>query len=208
MYFSKTPQVIRPFAKDLLWCLPDSQETIYLTFDDGPTEKVTEDTLKILETFDAKATFFCVGNQILKHPDIFEKTINAGHAVANHTQNHLNGWKNANKTYFRDYLNCRDLVDSTFFRPPYGKISRSQAQAIGKRSKIVMWDVLSGDFDTGSSPQDCLKRVKKHAQPGSIVVFHDSKKAVKNMLYSLEGTLDYLSEQGFSFKALTADLLT
>ncbi len=208
MYFSKTPQVIRPFAKDLLWCLPDSRKTIYLTFDDGPTPAVTEGVLDLLNTYQAKATFFCVGNQVAKYPDIFKSVLSNGHSVGNHTQNHLNGWKSKNIAYFKDYLECSKLVDSSFFRPPYGKISRSQATSIGKRSKIVMWDVLSGDFDVSSTPQDCSRRVQKHAQAGSIVVFHDSVKAEKNMFYSLEASLNHFSKQGYSFEALTTDLLS
>ena len=158
--------------------------------------------MDLLKSYEAKGTFFCVGNNIEQYPELFERILEEGHSIGNHSFDHKNGWKTNNYTYLKGYVQCQALIDSNLYRPPYGKITKSQAQAIKKRSKIVMWDVLSGDFDTSSSPEQCTTRVLKHAEPGSIIVFHDSVKAQKNMLPSLEACLSHFKDEGFTFLAL------
>lgn len=202
MYLAKTPEAIKPLAGDLLWNFARSEKTVYLTFDDGPTVNVTEKVLDLLSKYKAQATFFCIGGNVKSNPSIYKSIVDSGHSVGNHTWNHMNGWKYSDYSYYRNVLECEELIDSNLFRPPYGRITRSQVKGLKDRFKIVMWDVLSGDWKADLSEEKCLNNVLKNAQEGSIIVFHDSLKAEKNMLYALEGTLDHFSEKGFSFKGI------
>lgn len=202
MYFSKTPEIIKPFARHLLWQVATKENQLFLTFDDGPTPGVTDLVLDLLQKYNARATFFCVGKNVIEHPLLFKQIVERGHTVGNHTHNHLNGWETSKLNYLKNYLTCLNTFQSPWFRPPYGKITRSQAKAIGLRSKIVMWDVLSGDFDPKSSKEACLNRVIKHAKQGSIVVLHDSEKCKEKMLFALEGTLEHFSNLSYSFLGL------
>jgi len=175
---------------------------LYLTFDDGPIPEVTPWVLEQLEKFKAKATFFCVGDNVKKHPTVFEQVKKQGHAIGNHTSNHLNGWATDNVPYFHNVRHCASLVNSVLFRPPYGKLRPKQAQFLQRHYRIVMWDVLSGDFDAHVSPEQCFKNVINNAQNGSIVVFHDSLKAKENLEYALPAVLGYFSERGYRFERL------
>ncbi len=203
MYFKKTPDILKPIANDLVWDIKTDEDVIFLTFDDGPVPRVTPKVLDILDEYGAKATFFCVGENIEKYPHIFQDIIDRGHAVGNHTYSHENGWKTSQYNYLKSYLKCRELSGSDIFRPPFGRISRQQVKAIKRQSTIVMWDVLSGDFDPDCSKEQCLDNVMSHSESGSIVVFHDSIKAKDRLLYALPKMLELKKE--FKFVKLQFD---
>lgn len=203
MYVSKTPAVVKALYSSMVWNMPRNSNTVYLTFDDGPHPEITTQVLATLNAYNAKASFFCVGQNIERYPLIFAQLSQQGHAIGNHTFHHLNGWKTLNFTYFRNFIQCQRLMRQThLFRPPYGKISRQQAQAISQKSKIIMWDVLSGDFDKTISKEKCLDNVIKNIRPGSIVVFHDSEKAADKMMFALPKVLDFTSEKKWSCATL------
>ena len=195
-----------------LWSIP-SEDTVYLTFDDGPIEGVTPWVLDLLKEFDARATFFCIGKNIESQPDIYSRIQAEGHGVGNHTQHHLNGKKTNVETYLEDIVACDTVMQSLegwhekhrLFRPPYGRLKNSQAKAISLLPyKIVMWDVLSADFDTQLRGEDCLKNVLDHLQPGSIVVFHDSLKAEPRLRYCLPGVLEFIQKKGWKCDKINA----
>lgn len=158
--------------------------------------------MDLLKSYNAKATFFCIGRNVKDNPEIFQRLIEEGHSIGNHTYNHFNGWQTDNKTYFDNVEECQQLVQSKLFRPPYGRIKRSQISYLKTRYKIIMWDVLSWDFNQGLSAQQCTNYVLKNCKPGSIVVFHDSIKAKERMFPALEATLKAFSEKGFKFTKL------
>lgn len=202
MYLAKTPKVLKRTYPKYLWDFTSIEKSIYLTFDDGPTTEITSWVLAELRKFNAKATFFCIGKNVEQHPDLFKEVLAGGHAVGNHTYSHLNGWETKSFTYLKDVVKCSKVFQSNLFRPPYGKITRFQAKAILSNYTIVMWDVLSADFDKNCSPEKCLKNVIENAKKGSIIVFHDSLKAEKNLKYALPKVLEYFSKQGFQFKTI------
>lgn len=185
--------------------MPKVHKTIYITFDDGPIPIVTPFVLETLKKFCAKATFFCIGDNIDKHPDIFEQIKTDGHTIGNHTYNHLKGWDTSDNEYLKNTLKCQNLTKTCLFRPPYGRIKKSQIKLLRQHIpdvKIIMWDVLSGDFDLKLSPEKCLKNVLKHTEPGSIIVFHDSLKAKDRLEYVLPKALEIWTKQGYSFRVL------
>lgn len=200
MYLVKTPWWLRMIYSGYTWRMPSTEKTIYLSFDDGPHEIATPFVLDTLKQYDAKASFFCIGKNVRLHPDIYQRIIAEGHAVGNHTENHLNGWHTPNTEYLNNIQQAEEVIQSNLFRPPYGRIKRSQAKALNKQ--IIMWDVLSGDFDPLLTPEGCLAYCIKHTEAGSIVVFHDSAKAFPKMKYALPKMLDYFTHQGFQFKRL------
>lgn len=184
--------------------MPD-KDSVYLTFDDGPHPKATPYALEQLEQYNAKATFFCIGNNVQKHPDIYRDILNRGHTIGNHTQNHLNGWKTDKEKYLSDISEAEQHIDSRLFRPPYGRIKRGQINALTKTVKpwkICMWDILSGDFDKNISPEQCAENVISNITPGSIIVFHDSEKAWDRMSYALPLVLEYIASKKWSTKIL------
>lgn len=212
MYLTKTPPIIQKIFKNYRWRFSLNKKEIYLTFDDGPTPEITAFVLDELQKYNAKATFFCVGKNIEKHPEILQKIISDEHAVGNHTQNHLNGWKTENTNYINNVIEVEKTLDlltfKTFkphlFRPPYGKIKKTQAKKLQNLGyKIIMWDVLSADFDTSITKEKCLENVLKNTTNGSVVVFHDSIKAFEKLKHTLPKVLEYYSEKGFTFKAIT-----
>ena len=201
---------MRIFSK-YTWRFSISKKEIYLTFDDGPTPEITTFVLNELKKHNAKATFFCIGKNISTHPEIFKQIIKEDHSVGSHPQNHLNGWKTKTQDYIKNTSEVqRTLQLSNFktlklnlFRPPYGKIKQKQAKyLLSKGYKIIMWSVLSGDFDTNLSKEKCLQNVLKNTSNGSIVVFHDSVKAAEKVKYVLPKVLEYFSKRGFEFKAI------
>lgn len=205
MYLVKTPRLLKQLYPGLLWNNARDNRRIYVTFDDGPIPIVTPFVLNILKQHSAKATFFCIGDNVNKHPDIFEQVKKAGHAIGNHTFNHLKGWKTDDKTYLDNFLKADELVGSNLFRPPYGRIKRSQIKLLRDAKpglNIVMWDVLSGDFDIKLSPEDCLKNVLKYTRPGSIIVFHDSLKAFDRLEYVLPRAMEEWSRRGYVFDSI------
>jgi len=179
--------------------------TVYITFDDGPHPVATPFALAELEKHNAKATFFCIGKNVAEHPGIYEDMLEAGHTTGNHTQNHLNGWFTETKKYLGNILQASKFIDSSSFRPPYGKIKLSQVRVLHRKRpdwKIYMWDVLSGDFDHDITPEQCAQNVIDNIEPGSIVVFHDSEKAWERMRYALPLVLDYCDKQNWRLEAL------
>lgn len=208
-YWVKTPKWLKRFYPgNLIWDVAnDKADAVYLTFDDGPHPKATQYVLDLLKENNAKATFFCVGKNVQQHPEIMERIIGDGHAVGNHTQNHLNGWKALNRNYLSNIIKASEHIKSRIFRPPYGRIKISQAKklnALQPAWKIYMWDILSGDFDLNLSGQQCLENVINHLQPGSIVVFHDSEKAWERMSFALPQVLNYCRQRNWELKALPA----
>lgn len=180
---------------------------MYLTFDDGPHPTVTSFVLDELKKHNANATFFCIGKNVITYPEIYKRILDEGHIVGNHTHNHLNGWKNKSRVYLSDVNKASGYIDSSLFRPPYGKIKISQSRKLPSamkktNTKIVMWDVLSGDFDLGISPQHCADNVLRYARPGSIIVFHDSSKAYPRIKHALPETLKFFGEKGYHFHSL------
>lgn len=186
---------------DLIWEIED-EEGIFLTFDDGPTPGVTEWVLSVLDKYNAKATFFVLGKNVEMYPDLYQKILDAGHKVGNHTYSHQKGWKMSLERYTEDVDFANDLVHSELFRPPYAQIKPSQARFLGQRYKLVMWDVVSRDYNRHLSPKTCLKNVIKYLDPGTIIVFHDSEKAFRNMRYALPRTLEAIREKGLQCKAI------
>ena len=205
MYLVKTPQFIQDLFPNFTWRIPGNEKILYLTFDDGPIPEVTPWVLEQLASYNAKATFFCVGENIKQHSEVFEQVVDAGHAVGNHTNHHLNGWASDNLTYFHDIRHCARAVKTSLFRPPFGRMKPKQAQFLQRHYRIVMWDVLSGDFDPNISKEQCLKNVTSNAKPGSIVVFHDSLKAQAKLEYVLPKVLEHYSKLGYSFHALNTE---
>lgn len=195
---------MKPLAADLLWSLDEKSRDIYITFDDGPSPEITSEILSILGHYDARATFFCIGGNVEKHPDVYADILRDGHTTGNHTWNHMSGWEYPDFSYFRNVLECKSLVKSNLFRPPYGRITRSQVKALKKRFQIVMWDVLSADWEKKNSPEKCYQNVIQHGKGGSIVVFHDSEKAKRNVLSALPKAMEFWKNEGYSFKAIPA----
>ena len=198
----KTPYVAKLVYPSLVWDMPSAGNKIYITFDDGPHPEVTVEVLKMLDDYNAKATFFCVGENVNKHTETFSLIKQKGHSVGNHSYNHLNGWKTPNRNYYQNIEKASKLIDSNLFRPPYGRISPSQIKHLKKTYNIIMWSALSYDFDARVSKEKCLELSIKNSVAGSIVVFHDSVKAKEKMLFALEGFLKYFSKRGFEFKVL------
>lgn len=196
-----------------VWNMPTKDKILYLTFDDGPTPGITEWTLDILKQYNAKATFFCIGNNIEKHPTIFQKIENDGHAIGNHTYNHPAGWKTKTEDYISEVQKTQKIIDfeivnrnlkiENLFRPPYGQIKPSQGKQLLKLGyKIIMWDILAFDWKEDITNEKCYQNVITKASSGSIIVFHDSVKASERMQYALPKVLSYFSEKGFEFRRI------
>jgi peptidoglycan/xylan/chitin deacetylase (PgdA/CDA1 family) len=206
MYFVRTPWLLRKLYPKLIWKADHNARCIYLTFDDGPIPIVTPFVLNILKQYNAKATFFCIGDNLNKHPDIFEQVKSDGHAIGNHTYNHLKGWDTDNQTYLNNFLLADKLLDTKLFRPPYGRIKRSQVKLLKDAKpglEVIMWTVLSGDFDAAIGPEKCLQNVLNNTDNGAIVLFHDSLKAFPRLEYTLPKVMEQWSREGFSFPPLT-----
>ncbi|MGK7397756.1 MAG: polysaccharide deacetylase family protein [Candidatus Cyclobacteriaceae bacterium M3_2C_046] len=204
----KTPGIIQWLIPRLLWKINNPVPTIYLTFDDGPIPGLTEYVLEVLAQFRAQATFFCVGDNVRKHPAIFQKIFDSGHSIGNHTYNHLNSWKYSSKQYLQNISNCQQLIapylgnHQPLFRPPYGKIRPKQVFQLSQIYKMVMWDVLSRDFDPNISPEQCLLNSVKYTSQGTIIVFHDNYKAETSLKYALPKYLAHFTDLGYQFKAI------
>lgn len=214
-YWIKTNTFIKKIFLNYIWDIPNTENKIYLTFDDGPTPEITEWVLEELKKHQVKATFFCIGKNINNHTAIFLKIINEGHSIGNHTYNHLKGWNTTTEDYLDNIALCeletnnappiryRSCLKSKIFRPPYGKIKKSQSKKLRQLGyKIIMWDVLSADFDQTVTPEKCLENVLQNVQSGSIIVFHDSVKAFKNLEYTLPKSLEILKRRGFVFEVI------
>lgn len=204
MYFVKTPKIVSTIFPYLTWKINTNNEPLlYLTFDDGPTEKHTGWILKILDDFNCKATFFCIGKNVEQHPQIYESIIANGHQTGNHTFNHIKGWGSTDEKYLKEVAECSKVVNSKLFRPPYGKIEFSQSKALIKLGyEIIMWDVLSGDFDEKVDNEKCLTNITNNIENGSIIVLHDSDKAATKMRYALPKFLEFALKGGYTFELL------
>ena len=202
MYFVKTPGIVKPLYKDFVWSIPNSENRVFLTFDDGPTPEVTDATLEILAEYDAKATFFLIGKNVEQHPEYVQRLKYLGHSIGNHSYSHCNGWQTPSEEYIEDVAKCADVFESKLMRPPYGKIKREQAAVVKEHYKLIMWDVLSADFDPSVDADQCVSNVVNNTTSGSIIVLHDSKKAANTMLTALPKILSQLQAKGFVFDAI------
>ncbi len=213
MNFFKTPSLLKHIYPSLTWDkFQDTndleQKKIYLTFDDGPIPELTPWVLQTLKSWHAHGTFFCVGNNVHQYPELYQAVKDGNHRIGNHTYNHLNGWNTDNFLYLKNILKCEKLLSSSdkpkkkLFRPPYGKIKLKQIQQLLPRYQIVMWDILSGDFDPNFNQETCLERCIQHTRPGTIVIFHDNYKAQKNLTYVLPRYIEHFTKQDYSFDTL------
>jgi peptidoglycan-N-acetylglucosamine deacetylase len=232
-YFIKTPWWIKKLYPGCIWDLPADDKTLYLSFDDGPHPQITPFILSELKKYNAQATFFCLGDNVIENPDVFQQLLREGHAVGNHTMHHLNGWKTEDDAYWEDIREAAKMIPSNLFRPPYGRIRRSQVKLLnGTRDKaqgtrhkgqgtrhkgqalgilhstfIIMWNVLAGDWDETVSPEKCYQRIKGRIKAGDIIVFHDSEKAWERMSYALPRLLEEFSGLGYKFKKIEPSIL-
>ncbi|GAB3412450.1 polysaccharide deacetylase family protein [Niabella aquatica] len=203
MYFVKTPLWVKKVFNKYTWHINTENKELYLTFDDGPHPVATPFVLKQLDQYGAKASFFCLGKNVVAHQDIYEDILKRGHTVGNHTHNHLNGWKAKYDDYIQNINEASVHIQSRLFRPPYGRITPKAGRTLLQKGfKVIMWDVLSGDFDTHIAPHSCRANVIRKAVKGSIIVFHDSEKAFNNLSDALPGVLEHFSQKGFIFKGL------
>lgn len=205
MYLVRSPLLLKWYYKGLTWHKERTEKVVYLTFDDGPIPIVTDFVLNTLKKHHCKGTFFSIGDNIRKHPDIFKRIKTEGHAIGNHTYNHLNGWETKTQDYLSNFQLCQELTGTNLFRPPYGRIRKAQIRAIRQLHpdlQIVMWDTLSGDFDTSISGEKSLNNVLTHVRNGSIIVFHDSLKAFDRLKIALPGTIEALQRLGYQFRTL------
>lgn len=197
------PRIFRPFfGKNIHWRIKTSSKVIYLTFDDGPVPKVTPQVLDILDQYGWKATFFCVGENVSKYPELYAEILKRGHRTANHTFNHLKGFGIATEDYIANIEKASELIDSNLFRPPHGQITPRQIRALRNKYQIVMWDVITHDYNKKLAPERVFQNVKKFLRAGSVVVFHDSVKAKKNVLEALPMAIEFWKSKGYDFRLL------
>jgi peptidoglycan-N-acetylglucosamine deacetylase len=204
-YLVKTPRLMKAAYSSCLWSVRESKNEVFLTFDDGPHPTITPFVLDQLKKYNAKATFFCIGKNVIENPEVFARIKAEGHSIGNHTHNHFNGWKVENADYLSNINEADTVINSKLFRPPYGRIRASQIKNIKTQMpemRIIMWDVLTGDFDIDLSPEKCLKYAVNNTKPGSIIVFHDSEKAFKRLEYSLPRFLQHCNSKGWSMNKI------
>ncbi len=217
MYLIRPPYLLKKLYSKAIWRMDSKHKKIYLTFDDGPVPIVTPWVLDVLKQYNIKATFFCVGENVVKYPSIYQRILDDDHSIGNHTYNHLNGWNTHTKTYIENVELCSIALNSenktqqtNLFRPPYGRAKKSQISYLSAKKptnqpsySIIMWDVLSGDYDKKTSPSTCLNNVINNVRNGSIIVFHDSPKAQINLEYALPRFIEYALAKGFEFEKLS-----
>lgn len=199
MYLVRIPGIFRLFFPKALWRVKTKEKRVYLTFDDGPIPEVTPWLLDLLEHEGVKATFFCVGDNVFKYPDIYNRMVRDGHRVGNHTFNHIRAFHSQKFDYINNVSKAEEYIKSDLFRPPHGQMKLAFSRTLRRKFKIVFWDLLSCDFDQDKTGEDCFQIVKKYTRPGSIIVFHDSIKAELNLRYSLPKSIRYLKQQGYQF---------
>jgi len=203
MYFVKTPKIAQSIIKKAVWNIPNNDRKIFLTFDDGPTPSITNRALDILKEYRIKATFFCLGKQVEENPLLFQRIIDEGHAVGNHSYSHLKGWTTKNEQYLEDVRKGEAIIKSNLFRPPYGKIKRSQVNLLNPQTKIILWDVLPGDFSPSNNVEKIISNTLEAVESGSIIVLHDNAICGKKMLDALPIIIDKLKEKKYTFSAIT-----
>lgn len=207
MFIEQTPRCFRWLMPKAVWRLPKKEKTVFLTFDDGPIPEVTPFVLNLLREKNIKATFFCVGDNVRKHPEIFQQVISEGHQVGNHTFNHLQGFKTTPSLYAQNVEMANTLIKSSFFRPPHGQFSFFYKRKLQRDYSIILWDLVTRDYNRKLSGEMVFSIVQKYVRNGSIIVFHDSLKAEKNLRYALPKTIDYLIEEGYKFEVITEDTI-
>ncbi len=208
--FVTKPKWVRKLYGNCTWEIKSSDKVLYLTFDDGPVPGYTEPALDILDKYNAKATFFCIGKNAQENPGLLNRITSAGHSLGNHTYSHFDGWKTKNELYFADITKARDHLDSSLFRPPFGHITARMTRKLSASPynlKVILWDVLSADFDPATSPEKCLQNVVNNAKPGSIVLFHDTAAASANLLHTLPAVLKHFSGLGYLFQPLAQECI-
>jgi peptidoglycan-N-acetylglucosamine deacetylase len=201
-YFIKIPWIAKQFFSSYIWSIDTTEKEVFLTFDDGPHPSITPWVLGQLRLYNAKATFFCIGKNVTEHPDVYKQILIEGHATGNHTYNHVNGWKMNAKKYLEDIEKATPLIQTNLFRPPYGRIKSNQAKQIVdamhcSSARVIMWDVLSADFDQTITKEECLKNVLDNYTKGSVIVFHDSEKAFSHLKFVLPKLLGHLQQEGY-----------
>jgi peptidoglycan-N-acetylglucosamine deacetylase len=204
-YPVKTPWWLKLMYPGCIWEMPGNDNAVYLTFDDGPDPVVTPYVLDMLAEYRVKGTFFCIGKNVVLYPEIYHRIIAEGHTVGNHTQNHLSGWKESDESYLNDIVEASQYIRTDLFRPPYGRATRFQMKCLresGLQLKIIMWSVLSGDFDERLTPEQCYHNVETHLKPGAIITFHDSRKAEPRLRYALPEVLKKMEEKKMEGKVL------
>jgi peptidoglycan/xylan/chitin deacetylase (PgdA/CDA1 family) len=202
MNLVRIPGILKKAFPGITWEVKSEKPALYLTFDDGPTPGVTHEVLKVLDRYRAAATFFCIGRNVERHPDIYRQMLAAGHTAGNHTYSHLKGWFTRDREYYLDISLAAQFIQSDLYRPAYGMITPRQLRHLKKTYTVVLWDIMSYDFAYNTTPEQCLKQVLRHARPGSVIVFHDSVKASEKLLYALPRLLDYFGEKGYSFESI------
>jgi peptidoglycan/xylan/chitin deacetylase (PgdA/CDA1 family) len=206
-YFLHMPWWVKHLFPNYTWTIPSAEKAVYLTFDDGPHPEITNWVLDELKKAGAKASFFCVGSNVARYPEVYQRILDEGHSTGNHTHHHLNGWNTSDEVYLEDVKEAAGLIRSSLFRPPYGRIRRSQARQISKamgrtKVQIIMWNILSGDFDATFSSEQCLINVTRHVKAGAIIVLHDSEKAEKHLRFVLPALLQFLAREGYVMKRI------
>jgi peptidoglycan/xylan/chitin deacetylase (PgdA/CDA1 family) len=200
--FLRVPGIIRQLFPQREWKHSTREKVLYLSFDDGPHPEITRHTMDVLERFQAKATFFCVGDNVRKYPDVYKALLNRGHRCGNHTMNHLKGWNTSTENYISNVEEAAKLIDSNLFRPPYGRMTRAQERILKTQYRIIMWTLLSADYQPNLNRERALEFLKRQTSPGSIVVFHDSEKARQNLEYLLPRYLEFARNAGYTFATL------
>ncbi len=200
---ARIPRIIEYLYSQRIWRISTSQRELFLTFDDGPHPRITSAVLDILKKYDAKATFFCIGDRVRQYPEVYMRIKRDGHAVGNHTQHHLNGWKTDTVSYTMDVKKAISHIDSTLFRPPYGRMTGKQFDAVSIMGmKTIMWTVLSGDYEKTLTKEKVFQRVISNMESGNIYLFHDSEKAEHNMIGVLERFIECALNKGYSFSSI------
>lgn len=201
-FLVRPPLILRKLYSGTVWRMDNNQKTVYLTFDDGPIPELTPWVLDILKEYGVKATFFCVGENVAKYPGIFERILAEGHQVGNHTFNHLKGWQTDTQTYLQNVAQCQKFTKTDLFRPPYGRIKKSQLKHLSSNYRVIFWDVLTHDYDRNLSPKKCLDNALKYTRNGSIIVFHDNIKAQKNLKFALPQYIELTLKLNYKFAIL------
>lgn len=202
MFIEQPPWIYRAIFRGSIWRLPEKEKCIYLTFDDGPIPEVTPWVLDILDMYGIKATFFCVGDNVHKYPDIFRQLTERGHRVGNHTYNHIQGIRFWTKNYLKNIEQAAELIESDLFRPPHGHMRLPQLYMLRQKYRVIMWDVVTRDYSPHMTAQGVFNVVKKYTRNGSIVVFHDSLKAIERTRMALPQSIEWLLNEGYQFKLL------
>ena len=201
-YWVKTPTIFKRLFPKIVWNFSEKEQKVFLTFDDGPSTNVTDSILTILEQEKVRATFFCIGKNVKKNPELADKILTLGHSIGNHSMTHVNGWRTRKNSYLRNINDASEYINSNLFRPPFGRFNLYSLDQILKKYKLVMWDVLSGDFDEKIEEKAVINNVIKNVANGSIIVFHDNNKSKEKTLSALIKTIKKLKEKGFSFEAI------